>query len=141
MPVFYRHTQIGYVTIAALGAGIAVLGYMTAAAPNMAVVLVLIVLAIAVVLFATLTTTVERGVLEVHFGPGVIRRRINLSDIRDVRVVRNPWYCGWGIRWIGRGWLWNVSGLRAVELELRNGRRFRVGSDEPEPLAQALREP
>jgi hypothetical protein len=141
MPVSYQHTQIGYVTIAALGAGIAVLGYMSTAGPNMAAVLVLFILAVALVLFATLTTIVERGVLEVRFGPGVIRRRVNLNDIREVRVVRNPWHCGWGIHWIGRGWLWNVSGLRAVELELRDGRRFRIGSDEPEPLAQALGQP
>ena len=141
MSVSYRHTQIGYVTITSLGVAIAVLGYMAAAAPSMAIVPVLLVTAIAFVLFATLTTTVEPGVLEVRFGPGVIRRRINLSDIQNVRVVRNPWYCGWGIRWIGRGWLWNVSGLQAVELELRGGRRFRIGTDQPQLLTRALREP
>ncbi len=138
MPDSYRHTQIGYVTIAALGAGVLMITYLGAGAPSTAAVPVLLVLAIALVLFATLTTVVERGVLEVRFGPGLIRRRIKLSDIKDVHVVRNPWYCGWGIRWIGRGWLWNVSGYGAVELELRDGRRFRIGTDQPQELAKAL---
>lgn len=122
MPSSYRHRRIGYVTIAILGAGIAAITYTTTAAPSTLVVLVLTVLAMAMVLFATLTTVVEGGELEVRFGPGLIRRRIKLHDIRSVQVVRNPWYCGWGIRWIGRGWLWNVSGLQAVELELHDGR-------------------
>lgn len=111
---------------------------MSAATPNLAVAPVLLVLAIALVLFARLTTSVERAVLDVRFGPGVIRRRIKLSDIKDMHVVRNPWYCGWGIRWIGRGWLWNVSEYGAVELELRDGRRFRIGTDQPQELAKAL---
>jgi hypothetical protein len=130
--------QIGYVTIGAQGAGIALLAYMTAGEWNLVVLALLLALIISIVIFATLTTAVERSVLDVRFGPGPIRRRIHLTEITDVRVVRNPWYYGWGIHWIGRGWLWNVSGLRAVELELRNGRRFRIGSDEPEALARAL---
>lgn len=137
MAVSYRHTQVGYVTIAALGIGVAMLGYLVAVTPTVVTILMLIALITTLVLFATLTVTVERGVLDVWFGPGAIRRRINLSDVRGVRVVRNPWYSGWGVRWIGRGWLWNVSGFGAVELELSNGRRFRIGSDEPETLAQA----
>jgi hypothetical protein len=34
--------------------------------------------------------------------------------------------------------LWNVSGLDAIEFDLRSGRRFRLGTDEPEALARAL---
>jgi hypothetical protein len=65
-----------------------------------------------------------------------------LDITMEAVVIQQPWsqHCGWGIRWIGRGWLWNVSGLRAVELELRDGRRFRVGSNRPERLAEALRQ-
>jgi hypothetical protein len=38
----------------------------------------------------------------------------------------------------GQYWLWNVSGYQAVELTLNNGKRFRLGSDEPEALVNAL---
>lgn len=36
------------------------------------------------------------------------------------------------------GWLFNVSGLDAVELELINNRRFRIGTDEPQRLIAAI---
>lgn len=139
MPVSYRHTQIGYVIIAVVGAGVGAAVYIAAISSG-GLMVVLLVLGATLLLFSTLTTVVAGRVFDVFFGPGLIRRRINLTDIREVRIVRNPWYCGWGIRWIGRGWLWNVSGLRAVELELSDGRRFRVGTDEPETLAKVLRQ-
>jgi hypothetical protein len=140
MAVSYRHTQIGYVIIAVVGAAIAAAVYISVTVSGGRLTLVLLLLGAMLLLFPTLTTVVGGGVFDVFFGPGLIRRRINLNDIRAVRIVRNPWYCGWGIRWIGRGWLWNVSGLRALELELRDGRRFRVGTDEPETLAEVLRQ-
>ncbi|MBI3050283.1 MAG: hypothetical protein HYY76_18455 [Acidobacteria bacterium] len=140
MSVSYRHTQIGFVIVAAVGAGFATASYIGVASSSRGLMVVLVVLGAVLLLFPTLTTVVADGVFEVFFGPGLIRRRIDLSDIREVRIVSNPWYCGWGIRWIGRGWLWNVSGLRGVELELKDGRRFRVGTDEPELLAKTLRE-
>jgi len=34
--------------------------------------------------------------------------------------------------------LWNVSGLRAVEFLLKDGSRFRIGTDEPEALVKAI---
>ena len=139
MPVSYRHTQIGYVIIAVVGAGDLAAIYIAATSGG-GLLIVLFVLGAILLLFPTLTTVVAGGVFDVFFGPGLIRRRIKLNDIRDVRIIRNPWYCGWGIRWIGRGWLWNVSGLRAVELELSDGRRFRVGTDEPETLVKVLRQ-
>ena len=53
--------------------------------------------------------------------------------------VTTHWIYGWGIRWIPGGWLWNVSGLDGVELALVSGRRFRIGTDEPEQLAGRFR--
>jgi hypothetical protein len=35
--------------------------------------------------------------------------------------------------------LYNVSGMDAVEIHLRSGQHFRIGTDEPELLAAALR--
>jgi hypothetical protein len=41
---------------------------------------------------------------------------------------------------MGDGWLYNVSGLRAVEVGLKSGRKYRVGTDEPERLEAALKQ-
>lgn len=86
----------------------------------------------------SLTTVVSEDDVQVWFGIGLIRRRIALNRITSAEAVRNHWIYGWGIRWIPNGWLWNVSGLDGVELALVNGRRFRIGTDEPERLAAAI---
>ena len=133
----YRHTQIGYLMLTALGVVVVMLW--NAGEPSSGgQFVVLLVVGLALLSFSRLTTVVTGNQVEVFFGLGLIRRRIDLNDVLDVRVVRNPWYVGWGIRWIGRGWLWNVSGSKAVELGLPEKRRFRIGSDEPEVLAEAL---
>ena len=90
-------------------------------------------------LFGTLTIRVDDDWLECRFGVGLIRRRIRRADIGEVQSVRNPWWYGWGIRLTPHGWLWNVSGLSAVELTLANGKKFRLGTNEPDELEKALR--
>jgi hypothetical protein len=86
----------------------------------------------------SLTTVVSDDAVRVWFGIGLISRRIALDRITSARPVGNNWIFGWGVRWIPGGWLWNVSGLDAVELSLVSGRRFRIGTDEPEELAAAI---
>jgi hypothetical protein len=54
-------------------------------------------------------------------------------------LARSNWREGWGIRVTSRGMLYNVSGTGAVEVRLRSGERFRLGSDEPETLLRAIR--
>lgn len=85
-----------------------------------------------------LTTIVSDEHVEVRFGVGLIRRRIPLARIRSAAVVRTPWYYGWGIRLTHRGWLWNVWGLRGVEVTYVDRGHFRIGSDEPERLAAEI---
>ncbi len=52
--------------------------------------------------------------------------------------MRNPWYYGWGIRLTPTGWMYNISGLDAVQLQLASGKRFRIGTDEPVQLKSAI---
>jgi hypothetical protein len=98
------------------------------------------VLFICAVLFATLTVEIRERVLEVKFGPGIISKKFPLVNIEDCKVVKNPWYYGWGIRFISKGWLYNVSGLKAVEIRLKNGKLYRIGTDEPEKLCRVVRQ-
>lgn len=89
--------------------------------------------------FSNLHVAVDGQALELRFRPGFVSRRVLLSEIESCEVVSNRWYWGWGMRLTPRGTLYNVGGLRAVEVCMRSGRRFRVGSDEPERLAEAVR--
>lgn len=136
----YRHTQIGYVTLIALAAGLGVMawsfrpgGYTAGEA------VLMLLMAAAVVLFSTLTVEITADALRVRFGPGWIRRTVPLREIESARIIRVPWYVGWGMRWRTGAWLYNVSGRMAVLLHLRTGGALGVGTDEPEALVAALR--
>ncbi len=137
----YRHTQIGTALIIIIGIIIAIIGGISYedGFDSFAVFRGAILLAV-LIGFSSLTVEVKEDSLVCWFGPGLIRRTIDLSRIQEAKAVRNPWYSGWGIRLLPSGWLWNVSGLDAVELIFRNGKRFRIGTNEPERLIQVLKE-
>jgi hypothetical protein len=140
----YSHTQFGWVTmIALLGALVAVAAVgkdLEPGAEGLAGVLIgMAVLALMIPLFGWLTVTVNEEAVLVRFGVGLVRKKIRISDILSATRVRNKWWYGWGMRMGPTGWLYNVSGLDAVEIELKGGGRFRIGTDEPEELLSAVR--
>src|SRR5262245_59760474 len=141
----YKHKQTGTLILLALGGAATLtgttltLGGTRGRAPGSVVTeIVLLILLLRWVLFGSLTVAITEDQLSVWFGPGIIRKRLRAQEIRGVCIVRNPWYYGWGIRLTPHGWLFNVSGLDAVELDLRNDRKFRIGTDEPQELLTAI---
>jgi hypothetical protein len=90
------------------------------------------------VVFSTLTTEVSDETLTWYFTGHVAGGAIPLGEIERVASVRNPRAYGWGIRALPDGRLYNVSGLKAVSINLRDGRRIVLGSDEPDRLAAAI---
>ena len=140
----YRHTQVGALVLWPMGTGLlVVLGVLASGAldhPPAARVLtsVAIVLVALLLLFHSLTVDVtDEGVLA-SFGVGLIRKRFPAGRISGARVVRNHWYYGLGIRLTPHGWLFAVSGLDAVEIDLPDKRRFRIGTDDPRGLIAAI---
>jgi len=137
--VIYRRTQFGAVVVASVGGAMVLLAAIGAQAgwhPVSA--WAMLVMAVVLVLFWSLTIEIDPGRLRCFFGPGLIRRSFPLHEIVSARAVRNKWYYGWGIRLTPYGWMFNVSGLDAVELGLASGRRFRIGTDRPDEVVTAL---
>ena len=93
---------------------------------------------LALLLFHSLTVEVVRGYLRIRFGIGLIRRQFRVKDIETAEQVRNRWWYGWGIKLTPHGWLFNVSGYDAIQIRLKNGRGYRIGTDEPEKLLAAI---
>jgi len=89
-------------------------------------------------LFMSLRVAVDASCVKLSFGVGLIRRRIPMERIELATPVRNSWWYGLGIRLTPHGWMWNIQGLDAVELTYTNGRRFRIGTAEPEELSSAI---
>ena len=135
----YKHTQVGYIHVIAWSAIIlflACINIFTGFEPYTLIFLIL--LAVLLALLSTLTVRVGGGAITVQFGVGIIRKRVQLSDVETYAKVRNPWYYGLGIRYTPRGWLYNIYGLSAIELLMKNGRTCRIGTDDPDGFAQAL---
>ncbi len=90
-------------------------------------------------LFSHLTVIGTNNYLEMRFGIGLIRKKFHFKDIRDCSTEKTPWYYGWGIRKIPGGWLYNVSGFWSVQLNMKNGKMYRIGTDEPKKLAEFVK--
>jgi hypothetical protein len=100
-----------------------------------------VVLLASLAVFHSLSVTVTDDAVEIRFGPGWIRKRFATDSIVACRPVRNSLGHGWGIHWCGKaGWVYNVSGFDAVELEFKDGKKARIGTDEPQRLAEAIGE-
>jgi hypothetical protein len=138
--MIYRHTQRGtliLITCLVIGA-LGVVLWWTSRRWEPAV-LMLVVTAATATLFSSLTIEVVDRELRWHFGPGLWSYRLPLDEIRDVAIVRNQWWNGWGIRMAPGFRLYNVSGLDAVELRLTSNDIRRIGTDDPEGLVKVLR--
>ena len=83
---------------------------------------------------------IDETYLKIKFGYGIYQKKFPLTDILSVKTAKNRWWYGWGIRrrlW-PKMWIYNVSGLDAVEIQLKNGKIYRIGTDEPKKLEQAI---
>lgn len=97
-----------------------------------------IVLFIVAYLFRSMTIEISDTELTWYFGSGFPLKRVPISEVVSAEVVRTSFMNGWGIHYTMRGWLYNVSGYGAVSVTLRSGKRFCLGSDEPEAVARKL---
>jgi hypothetical protein len=88
-----------------------------------------------------LVIEVREDALYVRFAPFVTRRIPFSQIVRTEARTYSPVfeYGGWGIRWMpGRGWAYNVSGNRGVQLELSGRKKLMLGTRRPEQLARAI---
>ena len=90
------------------------------------------------ILFHSLSVRISPREIFLSFGVGLLRKKFSIADICSVKVVRNRWYNGFGIKKIRGGWLYNVSGFDAIEIQLENKRTYRIGTDQPKELLLAV---
>lgn len=142
--VEYEHTQIGTLMRIVFVGG-AALFFISAVAMGfnqqsscLIPLVTAVVFVICALLFHSLTVKVSHEEIRIRFGIGLIRKRIAVADVQSGVIVRNHWYYGWGVKLIPHGWLFNVSGFDAVEIQLKSGRIYRIGTDEPPALLSAI---
>lgn len=139
----YKHTQTGYVMLVTMLCVALLFAFLSLGneLPSFAKVVMASVIFI-IASFTSLTVAVDDTKIRLHFGYGIFRKSISLANIASVKKVTNKWYYGFGIRfWFWpKMWIYNVSGLDAVELMLKNGKRIRIGTDEPHKLETIIKQ-
>lgn len=140
----YHHTQPGTLNRVVIGAIIAAdlvaLPVLGADEPEVVWVMLAIgaIMVLVLALFHSLTVEIVRGELRIRFGVGLIRKRFAIGEIVEVHPIRTRWWYGWGIRLTPHGWLFNVSGFDAVKIELASGKKYLIGTDQPDRLRAAI---
>jgi len=88
--------------------------------PLLILVLLICVFIITTLLFYKLSIKLDDKYLIISFGIGLFKKKIKISDIKDVKKIKTKWYTGWGIRIVKNGILYNIQGLYAVELTFKD---------------------
>ena len=147
----YKHTQIGYLMLAVFAFMLVLFAWLQITAraeppsyysgTNFAMTAIMVLILFILASFSTLTVVMNIQVLKIYFSWGIFRKEFTINEIVSVAQVKNQWYCGWGIRlriW-PRMWIFNVSGFDAVEIKMKDGKIYRIGTDEPEKLETAIK--
>jgi hypothetical protein len=91
---------------------------------------------ICLLIFYKLTISIDSTTLSFRMGLGFVRRKYPISDIESCSPVKNSMMYGIGIRKIPGGWLYNVTGLDAIEITFKSSNSvIRIGTDKAEEIS------
>jgi hypothetical protein len=94
---------------------------------------------ICLMIFYKLTISIDSTYLSFSLGIGLVSKQYLIANIKSCKAVKNDPFYGIGIRLIPQGWLYNVSGLKAIELTFKNrSSKIRIGTDIPDEIADII---
>lgn len=89
--------------------------------------------------FYGMTVIVTDKHLKIKFGIGIYTKTIDLSTVKSVTIQKYPIYCGYGIRILPKGLLYNVSGKHAIEIKLKDKKNvIQIGTNDWDNLKEAI---
>ena len=90
-------------------------------------------------IFYKLTIIVDHKTVSFRMGIGLVHKTYKMAEIKTCKPVRNSLLMGIGIRVLGNGMLYNVTGLKAIELRFKyKSAIIRIGTDRPEEISQLI---
>jgi hypothetical protein len=85
--------------------------------------LILLLLFVGILLtFYKLTVKADQQSIHLVFGLGLLHFKIHPQTVDSVKIINTPWYYGFGIRFTPRGMLYNVHGVKAVQITYRDSK-------------------
>ena len=149
----YKHTQISYLMLVVTLAVLVLFTWIQITAraeppsvdsgTNLLITAVMVLVLFTLESFTTLTASIDKNCLQIKFGYRIFRKKFLLGEILSTKQVKNHWYYGWGIRlwlWPKMMWIYNVSGFDAVEIIMKNGKTYRIGTDTPSELEVTIKQ-
>ncbi|MDK1289281.1 hypothetical protein [Pseudoalteromonas umbrosa] len=139
----YQKTQLAWAIWGILAwLGIFVVIGLVLLGANVGVISFGVILLLVAVAFYGLTIKVDtkNQQLSWWFGPKVAKKTILFDDIEEVRAVTNSFRHGVGIRISHDGWVYSVSGFKAVEVSMVDGTKYRLGTSDQAGLLAAMKE-
>jgi hypothetical protein len=87
-----------------------------------------------------LITRIDATGIHVHFYP-YAKRSVAWEEVAHCQVIPYDFVGGWGVRlWTQFGTVYNVIGGKGLYVQLKNKKKFLVGTQQPEELEQFLTE-
>ena len=137
--MLYQHKQIGTALLLVMGAVILFVSLIAFDKNNEVIWPLIIIVGLISFLFHSLNIKVNNSEIKWSFGPGFWKKSVKLKAVNSVRVINTKWYYGLGIRYIPSGWLYTVSGTKAIQLELKDGSKINLGTNDPDNLVEVIK--
>ena len=99
-----------------------------------------VVFLICLLLFYKLNISINESKIHLKYWIWLIQKSFLLNEIKSVKIVKNKWYYGWGIRvlFFPMIVIFNISWLDAIEIVMSNNNVFRIWSNDVEKLSEVV---
>jgi len=101
--------------------------------------ILVIVFLICLLVFYKLTIIVDNKFVTFKLGIGLVGKSYKIADLKTCKPVATSVLNGIGIRMLSNGWLYNVTGLKAIELRFANKNSIvQIGTNKPDEISQLI---
>lgn len=91
-------------------------------------------------LIMKLKTSIDKNGIQMNFFP-FVKKRVEWNEIKNIKVVNYGFVGGWGIRlWTEYGTVYNIKGNKGIAIELKNGKKFLIGTQKETELNNVVEE-
>jgi len=97
------------------------------------------IMVVILLMLARTQVTVSAQQVTMRFTFPVPARTNSVADVTQFRIIKVPWWVGWGFRMGPGRRCWRAGGTRAVEFERTQGPRFWLGCKDPDAVVELLR--
>lgn len=135
----YAHTQPAWIIRLLIGIFIPfniLLTYLMDEKDQTALLFIVLALCLLILFFWSMTIQITNTHLNHWFSFGFWKRSYPLATIQSVQRSQSKWYNGYGIRYVGNGWMYNVSGKDRLTVLFEDGTTIHLGTDDLEALYQ-----